>query len=321
MSDHAKPVMAEWYGANGWTPIPELVRILEDNPTAFDARPGGQAAHDRALQEDFVVTVTDLQLPSDHGPVAARLYRPNQPQVDAALVWVHGGGFIFYSLDGPEAHHISTVLATKGVSVLSLDYRKAIGGVRYPAPSDDVLAGWLWATRHLDQLGIASTKQLHLGGASAGGNLTAGVAKRLRDGAGPLPASVALAYPFIGPNAQPIENPPPEVFPDWWLDQMAVNYVGEEGLLADPYAFPLNGTVAGLPPTLFVLSDIDTIRPSGEAYAAALTAAGVRTHVHVEPGTTHGQLDRPGTAGAEETIEAIAEWLLTSVNEHGMTVR
>ncbi|MEV4686205.1 alpha/beta hydrolase [Microbacterium sp. LWH3-1.2] len=309
MTNDAAPVMVEWFGAGGWTPIPDLVDVLEKDPAAYDARPGARPAEDKALLAKAGVTVTDLTIPGDV-PVQARLYRPAEPHVSAAVVWVHGGGFIFYSLDGPEAHHISSVLAAGGIAVLSLDYRKAIGGVHYPAPSDDILTGWLWATQNLDRLGIEQVEELHLAGASAGGNLAAGVAKRLRDGAGPLPASVALAYPFIGPNAQPVENPPTEAFPDWWLEQMAQNYVGDTALLTDPYAFPLNGTVAGLPPTFLVLSDIDTIRPSGEAYAAALESAGVETHVHVEPGTTHGQLDRPGTRGAEETIAAIQDWLL-----------
>ena len=75
-----------------------------------------------------------------------------------------------------------------------LDYRKALHGVRFPAASNDVLGGWRWAVEHTDELGV-DVARLHLGGASAGANLVAGVAKRLRDGAGRAPASVVLAYP------------------------------------------------------------------------------------------------------------------------------
>ena len=50
-------------------------------------------------------------------------------------------------------------------------------------------AVWRWAAANAERLGTTA-HGLHLGGASAGANLVAGVAKRLRDGAGPMPPSV-----------------------------------------------------------------------------------------------------------------------------------
>ena len=88
----------------------------------------------------------------------------------------------------PEAHWVSLYLAAHGISVLSLDYRKALHGVKYPAPSNDVLAGWQWALENFDALGLGTADDLHLGGASAGAALTAALTGRLRDGAGQMPA-------------------------------------------------------------------------------------------------------------------------------------
>ena len=39
-----------------------------------------------------------------------------------------------------------------------------------------------------------------LGGASAGGNLTAGAVARLRDAGEPVPAGLVLVYPVVHPN-------------------------------------------------------------------------------------------------------------------------
>jgi acetyl esterase/lipase len=102
---------------------------------------------------------------------------------------VHGGGFVGGDLDMAEANWVSLALAARGYAVLSVEYRKALHGVHFPIPSDDVLAAWNWATAHAPDFG-AAPDALHLGGASAGGNLVAGVTKRLRDANGVVPVSL-----------------------------------------------------------------------------------------------------------------------------------
>ena len=104
----------------------------------------------------------------------------------------------------PEANWVGLALAARGVPVLSLEYRMAIDGVHFPAPSNDVLAGWLWAVEHTAELGEVAS--LHLGGASAGANLAAGVTKRLRDTDGPLPATAVLVYPIVHRELPPFSD-------------------------------------------------------------------------------------------------------------------
>jgi acetyl esterase/lipase len=207
-------------------------------------------------------------------------------------------------------------LAARGIPVLSLDYRKALHGVRFPAASDDVLTGWLWGTEHADLLGVPA-ERLHLGGASAGAALTAGVAKRLRDGAGPSPASVVLAYPLVHrelPAWDPAEiaaiRASGAVFfsPEWFRDCM-LHYVGDASKLADPYALAANGDVSGLPPTFILNCENDTLRSSGEAYARQLAAAGGDVTVHLEPGAAHGCLSEPFTPQAVRSLERMSDWL------------
>ena len=151
------------------------------------------------------VDLHNVPVPTPHGDVPARLYRHRTERRDGALVWVHGGGFVSGDIDMPEAHWVSVSLAAYGFGVLSVDHRKCIGGVHYPAPSDDVLAAWQWAVAHADELGVPAGR-LHLGGASAGGSLAAGVTKRLRDGAGPLPASLVLVYPTLHAESPPMSE-------------------------------------------------------------------------------------------------------------------
>src|SRR6185312_14764660 len=84
---------------------------------------------------------------------------------------------------------------SRGFAVLSVEYTKALFGVHFPVPSIDLLEAWNWA---VDNLGI-DVATMHLGGASAGANLAAGVGVRLRDGQGQLPASLVLVYPQVHP--------------------------------------------------------------------------------------------------------------------------
>jgi acetyl esterase len=264
-----------------------------------------------------VIEIDPIVVDGPHGDVDARLYRPTGRCV-AAFVWVHGGAFVFGDLDMPEADWVARVLASEGVIVLSVDHRKAVDGVRFPVPDDDVLACWRWAVEYRDRLGGAAVR-LHLGGASAGANLSAGMAKRLRDGEGPAPSSLVLAYPLLHATLPPtsdelqraVDNAPPEalMFHDDLVRHCSLNYVGDEARFGDPYAFPANGALEGLPPVLIVNSEYDTLRASGEAFAQALEAAGVEVRVECEPGTAHGHLNEAEFPPAMRTLHRMVGWL------------
>jgi len=261
------------------------------------------------------VEMRDVTIAGPHGVVSGRIYRHPTERRDTAIVWVHGGAFMGGDLDMPEGHWVSLSIAARGFGVLSVDYRKCLGGVHYPVPSDDVLAAWQWAVGHADKLG-ASFDHLHLGGASAGGSLAAGVAKRLRDGAGALPASLVLVYPTLHADLPPMSEEVASAtealraaMPVELVRWMNLKYVGSEKLLDDPYAFPAVGDVGGQPAVYVLNSEKDVLRASGEAYAAALGAADVQVTVEYEPGTRHGHLNEPLLPAARRSVERIAAWL------------
>jgi acetyl esterase/lipase len=158
---------------------------------------------------------------------------------------------------------------------------------------------------------------MHLGGASAGGSLAAGVAKRLRDGEGRPPSSVVLAYPAVHPEltgwdeaglAAIRDERDAVYFSPEWIRDLSVHYAGAAGL-TDPYAFPGVGDLVGTPRTLIVNCESDTLRRSGELYAEQLRAAGVDTTVHLLPGAAHGTLNEPLSEAGVRTIDLIGEWL------------
>lgn len=263
------------------------------------------------------VSVADVPLRSPDGLVPARLYRSSQPN-GIGLVWVHGGAFVAGSLDMPESHWLGLELASRGFTVLALDYRKALGGVTFPAPSNDVLFGWMAAASDPALLG-ADVMTVHFGGASAGANLSTGVTVRLMSEQSQLPASLLLFYPVLhsevpAPSdaaaAAAASIPDDLRFTPEFMKAINLNYVGDSALLNDPVAFPANAALTGFPSTLLINSESDDLRPSGEEFARQLEASGVRVETDFEPGTVHGYLDHPGLAEAIASIERMAEWMV-----------
>ena len=262
------------------------------------------------------IRVRDIQVGGPHGPVPCRLYKSTTPGPNG-LVWAHGGKFVGGDLDMPEAHWVALSLASLGVTVLSVDYRKAVDGVHFPVPSDDLLAAWLWASTNLERV-AGRALHIHIGGASAGGTLAAGVTKRLRDGAGPTPTSVLLAYAVLHAVLPPASaelcatlsaRGDISVFDTEIVREIGEHYAGTAEHLADPYAFAGNGAVSGQPPTYVLNSQYDSLRASGEEYAQQLLRGGVVVKLETERGSQHGHLNEPSNELAQRSIGRLYDWL------------
>ncbi|TXN29495.1 alpha/beta hydrolase [Lacisediminihabitans profunda] len=295
-------------------PLIDVIRSLEDGTSAPDPRTDIDTASLVARYPELgTVTIRDVSIPTRHGDIPARLYRP-EGMPKGGLVWAHGGSFIGGNLDMPEAHWVSLAVASRGFAVLSVEYTKALHGVHFPAPSIDLLEAWNWA---VDNLGV-SLASLHLGGASAGANLAAGVGVRLRDGQGKLPASLVLVYPQVhtvlpegsaAARAAAETVPAEHRFPQTMVSAIAANYLGSEQDPTNPYAYAGSAELAGMPPMFILNSERDEHRYSGEEFARQAMDAGVWINVVYEPGSTHGHLDRPHTLEAQRSIARMAHWL------------
>ncbi|GAA4155143.1 alpha/beta hydrolase [Leifsonia shinshuensis] len=289
-------------------PLPEALAWLREHGEPADPRPDiDTASLKRRFPRLAHVRTRDLVVAAPSGPQPARLYRDDTAaHAGAALVWVHGGAFIGGHLDMPESNWVALELAARGIPVLAVDYVKCLGDVHFPAPSDDVLAAWRFARERSAELFGVEPGALLLGGASAGGNLTAGAAARLRDAGERLPAGLVLVYPALDPDgAHPGAVPDPSSP----TAQLSLNFAGSEARLHDPHAFPGLGSVGGFPPSLVVVCEHDGLRPSGEAFAARLANAGRDATLHVEPDADHAHINEPSHPGAARTLDAIAGWI------------
>jgi len=256
---------------------------------------------DRAANEVEVPTpvgeVRDLAIPGPAGTIGARLYRP-RPGVEplGVVVLFHGGGFVLGDLEThDEAARRTSVGA--GVLVVSVDYRLAPEHP-FPAGVEDCVAATRWVAKHAAELG-GDPARIVVSGDSAGGNLAAVVARRLRDEGGPPLAGQALVYPATDMRPGDRWSSRTALAQGFGLTREAMDWFGARYLAHEddaehPDASPIVAEdLRGLPPAFVLTAEFDPLRDEGDAYAQRLRDAGVEVEHHLLPGTIHGVLTNP----------------------------
>ena len=243
------------------------------------------------------VKVVDRTIPGPAGELAVRIYRPASVAADArlpALVYAHGGGWVFGNLDSHDVLCAQLALEA-GIAVFAIDYRLA-PEARFPGAFDDVVAGLKWVAANGPSVGIDPAR-LAIGGDSAGGNLAAAVSIWARDHGGPKLHLQLLAYPVTdavaraesyrryedgyGLNAATME---------WFFD----HYTPDKDARGDWRVSPLRAaSLAGLPPALVVTAGYDSLRDEGRAYAFRLQQEGTLADLVEFGGMLHGFLSSP----------------------------
>lgn len=218
------------------------------------------------------------------------------------LMFMHGGGWVAGDLETHD-RFCRRVAREAGAVVIAIDYRLAPEHP-FPAAIDDAERAWADVARRASSLG-GDPGQIAVGGDSAGGNLSAVLCQRLRDGAAPgrLPVLQVLIYPatdFRREAASHREFADGLLLTDDSITKYKAHYSAPDDL--DPRVSPLlHPQLAGLPPAIVATAGFDPLRDEGEAYANALGAAGVPV-VHLnEAGLVHGYLQLDAAIRAADT--------------------
>jgi acetyl esterase len=223
------------------------------------------------------------------GAFRVRTYRPEGKGPFPALLYLHGGGWVVGDLESHDDVCRSLARRTPCV-VVSVDYRRAPEAA-YPAPMDDAEAALRWLADHAGELG-ADPARIAVGGDSAGGNLAAGLAIRVRDRGGPRIAFQLLIYPVtdrsVGTDSYR------EFATGFGLTRANMQWFWDCYLPAasgrdHPEVSPLRATsLKGLPPAFVLTAHSDVLRDEGEAYAKRLADAGVPVTAVRFRGMNHG---------------------------------
>ncbi len=236
-----------------------------------------------------------------------RLYRAT-PDVRPVLIYIHGGGWIGGSIELNESA-ARALAAQSGRHVVSISYRFAPEHP-YPAALSDCIAAvdWLKSDRTPVELSqYLNLQHIAIGGASAGANLALSTALSL-----PLNAFDALIL-FYGVFDDDMTVQSYTQYPQGpgmtraRMEMLLENYDPDYHRRTDPTVLPLHADFKGLPDTVVAAAEIDVLRSENEVLAERLQASGVSVTHWIEPGVTHGYINRGRLLpGARDTLTRAA---------------
>lgn len=240
------------------------------------------------------VTVEDVDVPASGASpaVSLRLYRPKSLVAPApALLWAHGGGFIISSPEQDETNNLAFVREL-GLTVAAYRYRLA---PEHPAPAavEDAYAALRWLHQHAERLNV-DPNRIAIGGASAGGGLTATLAQVAHDRKEVRPAFQLLVYPMLDDRTATRTDLDLRNVRVWSQGSNAYAwsvYLGHApgAPSASEYAAAARRKdLTGLPPAWIGVGTLDLFHDEDLAYAKRLDDAGVRCELHVVTGAFHG---------------------------------
>ncbi|MFE2424052.1 alpha/beta hydrolase [Streptomyces hokutonensis] len=242
-----------------------------------------------------------------------RVYTPVGGGSGAALLWVHGGGYLIGDVAQDDAFCAVTACEL-GAVVVSTNYRLAPEHP-FPAALDDVLAAWHRLLASAEDLGI-DRERVAAGGSSAGAGLAACLVQRLHDDGGTQPVAQWLFSPMLDDRTAARRELDPVRHRVW--DNAANRtgwgaYLGAEpgGPRAPDHAVAARrADLSGLPPAWIGVGDIDLFTDECRTYAERLRDAGVDCTFDLVPGAPHGfEAWAPDTHVSHGLLERARTWL------------
>lgn len=249
--------------------------------TAFNlADPAEGRAYENSLVFDSPA-VAKMKIEAQETPVRGVWYRPISGAKARTVLYLHGGGYAYYS----KAHENLIALVTLAAQsqTFALDYR-LVPEHPFPAQLEDALAAYRW----LLGTGI-KPEQLVVMGDSAGGNLTLALLLALKAAQLPLPALGICIAPWTdleNSGASLIENEP---F-DWVEKRMPLKWAEWFCQGADPrnpLISPIRADLRGLPPIYIQAGDAEILYDMIRAFADQAQAQGAKVKLEVWPQMNH----------------------------------
>ncbi|AKT39509.1 alpha/beta hydrolase [Chondromyces crocatus] len=238
----------------------------------------------------------ERRIPVAGGTIAARIYIPEPlgKGLSPMIAFFHGGGFVLGSLDSHDGECQALAAKVQAI-VVSIEYRLAPEH-HFPSAVDDALAAFRWVAENATALG-GDPARIAVAGDSAGGNLAAVISRETR-GDAHKPVFQLLVYPATDMTRS---HPSHRYFREGLLlTEESINFFLAHYLRSDedqrePRASPLLASDhEGLPPAMILTAGFDSLRDEGDAYAAALKAAGVAVEHRCYETLVHGFFSMSG---------------------------
>lgn len=253
----------------------------------------------------------DIWLPIRGRRMQMRFHRPSNDPNLPVLIYLHGGGWVWGSIDTHD-RLMRSYAAASGCAVLGPDYALSPEAV-FPQALEESAAVLRHVATRGAELGLDGSR-IVLGGDSAGANLAAGLA--LLNAERPDPVKIAGLLLNYGVFDHDLNTPSYREFAEGYGLTLAKMRFYWDAYCPDlvsrvsPFASPIRGDLGSLPPTLLHIAELDVLCSENLAFAEKLRQAGVSLEMQTFPGTVHGFLRALGQVGAaDRAVEAAGAWL------------
>ncbi len=253
----------------------------------------------------------DIWLPIRGRRMLLRFHRPRTDAPLPVLLYMHGGGWVWGSVDTHD-RLMRSYAAAAGCAVLGPDYALSPEAV-FPQALEECAAVLRHIAAHGAGMGLDPAR-IALGGDSAGANLATALALLNGGSAAPVPLrGLLLNY---GVFDHMLDTPSYREFAAGYgltAEKMRFYwdaYCPDPLARLSPLASPLRGDLSVLPPSLLHIAELDVLASENSAFAERLRNAGVSLEMQAFPGTVHGFLRALGQVGAaDRAVEAAGAWL------------
>lgn len=242
--------------------------------------------------------------------IQCRLHRPSAQQALPVLVWFHGGGWVWSSIDTHD-RLVREYAAAANIAVVNVDYTLS-PEAKFPQALFECADAVRQVALHAEAWGLDPARIL-VGGDSAGGNLALATALLLRDTEGRAITALLAVYPVTEADCSTLSYQ--EFGEGYGLTRAAMQaywalYTSNAADRLNPLASPLRADPTGLPPTLIQVAQLDVLRDEGIAMAEKMRAAGVAVTLEECPGVLHGFMRLSGHVQvARDAIARAGVWL------------
>jgi len=231
--------------------------------------------------------------------------KPGQTRPNAALLYIHGGGYVQGSAKAYRGF-VSQIVSRTQVPALVIDYPLAPEAT-LPTGPNTALAAWNW-------LVAQGFEQIAIVGDSAGGGLTLVTLAQIAKSASQVSPIAALVFSpwadlsFTGASMKDPAVEDPLIGYDY-LQDCARKYLGSFDA-TDPLASPLLGDLRGLPPLLIQVGTDEKLFDDSRQYAARASQAGVPVQLEIWEGMHHVfQLDVAHLQSSRDAIDRAGRFL------------
>jgi monoterpene epsilon-lactone hydrolase len=269
-----------------------------------------QRARMDTLADFFPVAEGTEVEPAKVGGIEGEWVRARRARNDAALLYLHGGGYVVGS---PKSHrHLAAALSEASGLPLFVPHYRLAPEHPFPAAVEDAVAAY----KGLLDAGLSPVR-LAIAGDSAGGGLAIATLVSLRDQAISLPACAVAISPWAdlsqGGDAYRVRAARDPMVTKEGLDQMAAAYLGEADPKS-PLASPLHADLHSLPPLLIQVGTEEALYDDTVGLKARAEDAGVEVSAESWGGMMHvWHIFHPILSEGRDAISRIGSYLRTRI--------